>query len=400
VQVDTPPLPDASDPPKAAETEQAAAILGLPILPLSLPAVRESQPVEPSASDSAPAPAVQVAFLPNVATDAPIIAPMQTQRAPQDEALLQASSPAEEVTTPESSQPKAFSIPERTDNLPLQAKGTQPSPVVDGGSTVNLQTPFRLETESVVTASPPAETARAETKDTPRPSPDGAVTVQNTPEVSTRLEQPGNVGQFGHGTGQERRDNAPPAQRIASPQAKKPRLAPAEHPSTVRHGAAATQEPHTVEFVATLHRATAHTAPAAEVSPVEVVRQVVTRIETMAHQPRTDSVTLQLEPEHLGKLRVTISVNDGTIHTHIVADNHAVRQMLESNSALLQQALQERGLHLAALQVSVQGDGRQFHLNQPYTPQRPTGGWLETGSGNAGEANFAYTTAGGINLLV
>lgn len=400
VQVDAPPPPDAKAPLTAAELEQAAAILGLPTLPFSLPAVRESQPVEPSASDSAPAPPVQVAFLPNVATDAPPIAPAQAQPAPQEEALLQASSPAEEPNAPEPSQPKAFSIPERNDNLPLQAKGAQPSPGVDGGSTVNLQTPFRLETASVVTASSPAETLRTEAKDIPRPSSDGVVTVQNTPEVSTRLEQPGNVGQFGHGAGQEQRDNAPPAQRIASPQAKKPRLAPAEHLSTVSHGATATQEPHAVEFASALHRATAHTAPAGEVSPVEVVRQVVTRIETMAHQPRTDSVTLQLEPERLGKLRVTISVSDGTIHTHIVADNQAVRQMLESNSALLQQALQERGLQLGALQVSVQGDGRQFHLNQPYAPQRLAGGWLETGSGNAGEANFAYTTAGGINLLV
>ncbi len=399
VQVDTTPLPDAKTPPTAGEMEQMAAILGLPPLPFSLPAVQDSQPAEPNASQqSAPVPPVQVAFLPSVATEAPAIT--LALHAPQDETPLQAPARAEEVTTPESSHPKAFSIPEHVANPLLQADATQPSPALDDGGAVNLQPPFRLQTETAVIASPPAETPRAEVKDSLHASSNDAVTMPNTLNVSTRLEQAGNVGQFGHGTGQERRDDASPAQRIAPPQAKKPRLAPTEHPSTVRPGTTVTQEPHAVEFASVLHRETAHTAPAGEVSPAEVVRQVVTRIETMAHQPRTDSVTLQLEPERLGKLRVTISVSDGTIHTHIVADNQAVRQMLESNSALLQQALQERGLQLGALQVSVQGDGRQFPLNQPYTPQRPAGGWLETGSGNAGEANFAYTTAGGINLLV
>lgn len=399
VQVDAPPTPDAKAPLTAAQMEQAAAILGLPPLPFSLPAVQDSQPAEPNASQqSAPVPPVQVAFVPSVATDAPAITP--ALHAPQDETPLQAPAQSEEVTTPESSHPKAFSIPEHVANPLLQADTTQLSPAVNDGSAVNLQPPFRLQTETAVTALSPAETPRAEAKDSLHASSNDAVTMPNTLNVSTRLEQAGNVGQLGHGIGQERRDDASPAQRIAPPQAKKPRLAPAEHPSVVRPGTTATQEPHAVEFASVLHRATAQTAPTAEVSPAEVVRQVVTRIETMAHQPRTDSVTLQLEPEHLGKLRVTISVSDGTIHTHIVADNQAVRQMLESNSALLQHALQERGLQLGALQVSVQGDGRQFHLNQPYIPQRPAGGWLESSSGSAGETNFAYTTAGGINLLV
>ena len=138
-----------------------------------------------------------------------------------------------------------------------------------------------------------------------------------------------------------------------------------------------------------------------EVSPAEVVRQVVREMETMATQRGTSSVTLQLEPEHLGRLRVTVSVTAGSIHAHIVADNHAVRQMLESNSSLLQQALQERGLQLGALQVSVQGDGRQFLWHQPHTPLPPIRGWSEADAvwGAIAETGSGYPAARGINLL-
>lgn len=137
-----------------------------------------------------------------------------------------------------------------------------------------------------------------------------------------------------------------------------------------------------------------------ETSASEWVRQLTEKMETLSKQQEQGRVTLQLEPEHLGRLRVTVSLREGAIHTHIVADNHTVRQMLENHSSLLQQALQQRGLHLGALQVSVQGDGRQFLLHQPYTPPR-RGGWLEADAAirAAHESSFVHATSGGINLL-
>jgi flagellar hook-length control protein FliK len=154
------------------------------------------------------------------------------------------------------------------------------------------------------------------------------------------------------------------------------------------------------EAAATSSRATETVLAQPEASPVEVVRQVARQIEELTNGRSTSSVTLQLEPEHLGKLRLTISLSEGTIHTRIVAANNAVRQMLESNSSLLQQALQERGLQLGALQVSVQGEARQFLLHQSHhSPMR--GGWLPADVTvlAANEATFGPATRGGIDLL-
>lgn len=400
---DTLPPPGEKVQPTATEAEQMMAVLGLPILPFSPPPTPENKPpAQTSLSEAAPVKPTQVVIPTDVATDAVPLASVQTQQPPQDGAPRQARGVNEpgRLLQPEAHQPEAMPPLERVDNLPPTVQVTLPSLDTASSTTGNPQVPPRIEAEPAVTGSSSVKGPHTGAGDSSHQPSDGTAAVQNTMDVSAS-PQGGSPAQFQSGTEHEREEHAPTVQASERTQAKKPRLTPAEHPSTVRPVTAAPEGVTGAEFASALHRTSAHpTSPVSEASPAEVVRQVVNRIETMTHQPRADSVTLQLEPEHLGKLRVTISVSEGTIHTHIVADNHAVRQMLESNSTLLQQALQERGLHLGALQVSVQGDGRQFHLNQPYTPQRPAGGWLEAGAGAVSEANFVHTTAGGINLLV
>lgn len=139
-----------------------------------------------------------------------------------------------------------------------------------------------------------------------------------------------------------------------------------------------------------------------EVSPAEVVRQVAQQLEEVTRARSGSSVTLQLEPEHLGRLRVTISMVDDAIHTRIIVTNHAVRHMLENHSSLLQQALQERGLQLGALQVSVQGEGRQFPMYHAYVTPTMQQSWLqaEEGTPAVAERIFWHPQTGGVNLLV
>lgn len=389
--------------PTATEAEQMMALLGLPILPSSpLPTLENKPPAQTSMSEAAPITPTQVAILPDVVTNVVPYASVQTSQPPLGETTQQAlaSDAFGKLLLPEAHQPEATPIPDRTDDLPLTARVTLPPLDATSSTAGNLQVPLRTEAEPVVTEPSSVKGLHTGAGDSSRLSSNSAAAVQNTMDVLTGLQR-GTPAQSLSDTERERREHAPTAQVTERTPAKKSRLTLAEHPSTARPIPAAPEGVPVAEFASALHRASAHpSSPIAEASSTEIVRQVVDRIEAMTHQPRADSVTLQLEPEHLGKLRVTISVSDGTIHTHIVADNHAVRQMLESNSTLLQQALQERGLHLGALQVSVQGDGRQFHLNQPYTPQRPAGGWLEASAGAFSEANFVHTTAGGVNLLV
>ncbi|MGQ9486489.1 MAG: flagellar hook-length control protein FliK [Armatimonadota bacterium] len=406
--------------PAAVEAEQMMAMLGLAILPFSpLPTPDNNPPAQTSLSEAAPVAPAQVAIVPDMATDTVPFASVQKSQLPWDAMPRQALGVDEprRLLQSVSHQPEAMPTPEHVDNLTPTAQGTPLSADATGSTARDLQMPLRLG-EGLTVANPSSVKATdTGVGDTSRLSSESTADVQNAMNVfaSPQRDIP---ARFQPSTEHERGANTPTVQGAETArqagvehvltvqgagrgQAKKTRLTLAEHQSTARPITAAPDGVRGAEFASALHRVPVHpTSPVAEASPAEVVRQVVNQIETMVHQPRADSVTLQLEPEHLGKLRVTISVSDGTIHTHIVADNHAVRQMLESNSTLLQQALQERGLQLGALQVSVQGDGRQFHLNQPYTPQRPTGGWAQVGAATVPEVSFGYTTAGGINLLV
>ncbi len=393
------PLPEQQEPLSAGEMEQAVASLGLPLLVAGIPFAQSTLPPEvftPNAG-TPPLSVQQVAFLPQVATDAPIPTSLSAEAAAEPRGagiyptpLTAGEEPAaltalEASATAEPAQ-SAQKIPPVASALPLHDAGsgdiTNPAPAVPSASG--------------------AQTLPENNREMPHPLSEGSAAAPTAQNPAVARAQAGNSSQMQSEDGHERPVGTPVASRGTRSQTKKPTAFEISEKPLTRH----LPEAHLhgaqgAETASAVHRTPETAVQSPEVSPAEVVRQVARQIETMTSQRSTSSVTLQLEPEHLGRLRVTISVSDGAIHTHIVADNHAVRQMLESNSSLLQQAMQERGLQLGALQVSVQGDGRHALLHQPYTPPPSARGWPEGESAMhaINEASLGRATPGGINLL-
>lgn len=390
------PLPEQQQPPSAGEIEQMVASAGLPLFTVNMPSVQPAPLPEAHTPDAgAPSLPFQMAILPQVATDAP--APT---RLPADA--------------------KAQPVDEGTDQAPLQTDAEAAAPVVQlsaeptkpaqqtpsvSGMPPQSETILRETTnpaQAMASSVPDAQTLPKYATDKPQAPSESSASATEVQKQTVAPVQAGHAGQTQseqahdrHGTAltASRKERLQPKRQATPDVAGKP--TPPQLPEAhLQHiqGAEAASAPNRVQETVTRP---------SEVSPAEVVRQVARQVETMVNGRSTSSVTLQLEPEHLGRLRVTISLNDGAIHTHIVADNHAVRQMLESNSTLLQQALQERGLQLGALQVSVQGDGRYFLFHQPYTSSPPARGWLEaeTSTVSADETRFGWATPAGINLL-
>lgn len=81
-----------------------------------------------------------------------------------------------------------------------------------------------------------------------------------------------------------------------------------------------------------------------------VLPQIVKSIRLQAVQGTTEA-RVQLKPEHLGNLNITLKVEHNQVTATIQADVAAVRQWIESHEASLRQALSEQGLHLARLVV-------------------------------------------------
>lgn len=76
-----------------------------------------------------------------------------------------------------------------------------------------------------------------------------------------------------------------------------------------------------------------------------------------------DEMSIQLSPEHLGKVRVSLEMKDGAMAARISVENDSVRQQVEAGLAVLRDSLENQGIKLQGLEVSV--DQRQSSLFNP-----------------------------------
>ena len=103
------------------------------------------------------------------------------------------------------------------------------------------------------------------------------------------------------------------------------------------------------------------TAEYQEVLTKEVMDQIVTKAIVQLNGDST-SVELQLNPEQLGKVAVSITAEQGVIKGQFVTENSVVKEMLESNMVQLKEQLESQGIKVDKIEVTV-GSSNQF-LNQ------------------------------------
>jgi flagellar hook-length control protein FliK len=68
------------------------------------------------------------------------------------------------------------------------------------------------------------------------------------------------------------------------------------------------------------------------------------------------TISLHLEPVDLGKVKVDVSLREGTLHARISPDNQQVAQALRDHAHELQGALRKLGLEVDSVTVSVTVD--------------------------------------------
>ena len=103
---------------------------------------------------------------------------------------------------------------------------------------------------------------------------------------------------------------------------------------------------------------------AAQMDIADVVRQIVTytRVNYTANQETT--MEMQLNPEHLGKIYLEITSKDGTVSAHLTAQNEVVKEALESQIADLKQNMNQAGVKVDAVEVTVGGHEFEKNLEQ------------------------------------
>jgi hypothetical protein len=124
--------------------------------------------------------------------------------------------------------------------------------------------------------------------------------------------------------------------------------------------------------------------------PRDFILQLADRIQIQVQDGKGE-IRVQLQPDNLGHLEIRAENTVNGVVAHIVAESGSVKNYLESNLQTLQQSLQDQGLKVTQIQVSVQ-DGSGFESFSGYAAQS---GY--SGSGNQGRG--ANHIAGGSGLL-
>ena len=114
-------------------------------------------------------------------------------------------------------------------------------------------------------------------------------------------------------------------------------------------------------------RTTEPAKPRADVPIREVSRQILHKLDDMMATRRNGNVTIQLTPEDLGTITLTVKSFGGRVDADIAASNENVRAALQENRQQLSQSFESRGLSLGSLHLSQHGE---FSQGQPGQQQQ------------------------------
>jgi len=94
----------------------------------------------------------------------------------------------------------------------------------------------------------------------------------------------------------------------------------------------------------------------------EVLQQIAERFQVA--QRMTDThINIKLHPAELGELKIDLTVKDGSIRAHVIAQSQQVQEIIERNMAKLKVSLEDQGFTLDEITVATQSDSvGQFDL--------------------------------------
>ncbi len=129
--------------------------------------------------------------------------------------------------------------------------------------------------------------------------------------------------------------------------------------------------------------------------PLHVINQVGKRI-GLAIKRGENHLRIQLRPPDLGSLQLDMTMKDNVLKVAMIAENHAVKDLLMSHVSELKQALVEHGVELQKVDVEIdynfdrsmgdaQKDLKSTHWRKQELASRSAPGLVETGVEDIGE---------------
>lgn len=104
----------------------------------------------------------------------------------------------------------------------------------------------------------------------------------------------------------------------------------------------------------------------------KIIKQITDDIRLYA-KADTTSLEIQLEPETLGKVGITVTSKAGTITAQLVVQNEVAKEAIESQMATLKESFASQDIKVDAVEVTIAS--KEFEQN------------LDKGAGNSSEQN-------------
>lgn len=99
------------------------------------------------------------------------------------------------------------------------------------------------------------------------------------------------------------------------------------------------------------------------IDTMDLIEQIAENVKVNISQ-ETTSMQMQLNPENLGKVYLEVSVKAGSIHAELAASDEAVRTALEAQVVELRESLNQAGLKVDSIEVTVASHEFERNLEQ------------------------------------
>lgn len=89
-----------------------------------------------------------------------------------------------------------------------------------------------------------------------------------------------------------------------------------------------------------------------QIDTIDLINQIARNVRVTISATET-SMEMQLNPENLGKIYLNVSEKEGVVRAQIAAQNAAVKEALETQVMELRQSLNQQGIKVDAIEVTV-----------------------------------------------
>lgn len=112
---------------------------------------------------------------------------------------------------------------------------------------------------------------------------------------------------------------------------------------------------------------------------VENILRQISQMTKISVTQAQSSIEMQLNPENLGKVYLQVVSKEGAITAQIATQNEAVKQVLESQIAVLKENMNQQGMKVEAIEVTIAShefeqnlEGKQEHTSRGQQEQEKT----------------------------